>query len=77
MKKSSCQPIKRNIRLICKYELNGVPTEKEAIYEITTTDLDVARELAITKAKKQLALFPYIKNVSVEIKKREGKKKHE
>lgn len=75
MKKAPYEPVKRNIRLICKYELNGVPTVKEAIVEICTVDLDTARELAITKVKKQLAEFSYIKNVSVEIKKREGKKK--
>ena len=63
---------RRNIRLVCRYEIDGKKIEKEAIYETITKDLETAKEIAIQKAKMQLN-FPYIKNIDIEVKKRNKK----
>lgn len=66
-----------NIRLSVKYRTNkNEVISREAIIPIITTSRELAVELAKTKARKQLSLFDYIIQSSVEVEKlkRERKK---
>lgn len=55
------------IRIVCSYLMQDKPIEKEAELEINTTSRDLAINLAIEKAKKQLSELPYIKNVCIKV----------
>lgn len=65
-----------NIRLSVKYMTNkNEVINREAIIPITTTSRELAVELAKTKARKQLSLFDYIIQSSVEVEKLKGERK--
>lgn len=59
-----------------KYRTNkNEVISREAIIPITTTSRELAVELAKTKARKQLSLFDYIIQSSVEVEKLKREKK--
>lgn len=62
-----------NISLIVRYETPTGLVEKEALFSVITKDREDAEKAATRKAFETLKIFPYIKNVSVEVKKRKKK----